>query len=548
MKLIIIGLDGADWKIMQPLLDEGLLPNLAQLMHEGVYGNLVSTTPPLTPCAWTTLLTGVNPGKHGIFDFVHFTCGEEPSLTGGGRRKVPLIWHQLNEQELSVGSFNVPFTYPPEAIDGYMVAGMDAPHFGPEMARPPEVFDALRDEIGEYSLQPGQELHARVNPRGENIADHVNQAAAAAGLLLDRYPTDVFMMVFTVTDFVQHGFLGDRRLVSVTGQVFEDMIAHTYRLVDAAIGDLLGRYRTPKTNVLVLSDHGSAAFKRLVNLDAFFVQEGLMTLTGQKAGLQEKLFGLGYRVKQLLPEGVLQRLRGSARSMRDSLKKDLPARSIDWEHTVAVPMTSLGMIRLNVAGRDKAGIIEPGEEYEATCRAVSDIALSLRDPARENAPVFREVRRAVDIYHGPEADKGPDLVAIRADEHYHIVSPRSFGEKALNALRPVLTDADPTYTGTHTDTGILIASGPQIGQYELADSPGLVDIAPTILHLLGLPVPSYMDGNVIPALFDAQWLEGHPVLQRDEVPAAAQSDEFDEGYNEEEEAQVEKRLRDLGYL
>ena len=211
-RLIIVGVDGGDWDVIAPYLAKGMLPTLARLMDRGAWGPLQSTTPPLTPCAWTTLLTGVNAGKHGIFDFVRFSCGDErPELVFGGSRQAPLVWELLNQAGLTTGSFNVPFTYPPQAIEGYTIAGMDAPHFGPDMAAPPEVFEEVRRHVGDYSLQPGQELHARLKPRGENIADHVEKKHAAAALLLDRHPTDVFMMVFNVTDFVQHGFIGNRR-------------------------------------------------------------------------------------------------------------------------------------------------------------------------------------------------------------------------------------------------------------------------------------------------------------------------------------------------
>ena len=146
-RLVVIGLDGADWQIIAPLIDRGALPNIARLMRDGSHGELLSSFPPHTPCAWTTIFTGVNPGKHGIFTFHTVVPGTYTwKLTRSADRKVRALWEIANAAGLRVGAFNIPMTFPAERIDGYMISGMiGAPAVVPSAFWPRELQDeALR--------------------------------------------------------------------------------------------------------------------------------------------------------------------------------------------------------------------------------------------------------------------------------------------------------------------------------------------------------------------------------------------------------------------
>ena len=553
LRLMIIGLDGADWAILQPYIAAGELPALARLCADGCHGTMRSTVPPVTPCAWTTLFTGVNPGKHGVFDFVRSRCGGEVKLTSAASRKAPTIWQLVNEAGLTWGMLNAPWTYPPDELDGYIISGMGTPRFGPEMASPRSLFAQIQELVGEYAIEPSKELWLRQNPRAENIDDEIAKLTTVAKCLLRERPTDVFMLVFLITDLVQHGFLGNRSLTSVSGEVIEDTILYMYRLVDAAVGEIIAA-GGPEVPVVVLSDHGGAAFERFVNMDAVFRELGLLRLKssgGIGGRLRQWLWKLGYRVKGALPEGMLTRLRGAGQRARKAVvaeQQHVAGLEIDWARTMAVPMPSFGMIRLNVEGRDEAGIITPGAEYETACEEIARALVEYRD-GLDGRPVFSEVMRGRDIYAGPYVAEGPDLVAIPASTRFHLYSPRAFSDKALNALRPAVMKADPTYTGTHSHEGIIIGRGNIFGRGELEEC-GLEDVAPSVLAALGVAIPAYMDGHVVEGLFDGEFTAANPPRYDNGRKLEEQAREQDDvaGYSEEEAAIVEQRLKDLGYL
>src|ERR1700745_805664 len=127
-KIVIIGLDSATGDLIRPWADQGLLPNLRKISENGVSGELESAIPPLTPPAWTSFMTGKNPGKHGIFHFLEPQPGSYAMrYANAGSRRSPTIWQLLSSAGRNVGTVNVPFTYPPEQIQGFQISGMDTP-------------------------------------------------------------------------------------------------------------------------------------------------------------------------------------------------------------------------------------------------------------------------------------------------------------------------------------------------------------------------------------------------------------------------------------
>lgn len=550
-KLMIIGLDGADWDIIDPFLQQGKLPVLKELIKNGTHGPMHSTIPPVTPCAWTTAYTGVNPGRHGIYDFVDFYCGStQIPLTSGGQRRCPTFMQICSEAGLSVGVLNAPWTYPPDDVDGYVVSGMDTPEFGPQIAGPQEVYREIVDLVGEYELEPVKHLWYRDNARVEDIDDETQKLKEVALSLIANRPTDIFMMVFTITDQVQHGFVGNRKLQSVTGTVYEDVVLHVYECVDVALGEIL-QAAGDDVPVLLVSDHGGAAFERLVSFDAVLKELGFLALDNQQRGIRSRLkralWGLGYRVKSVIPDPFLNLIRKSAAGARDAISSDLQVPGVDWANTKAIPMPSYGMIRVNVKGRDPAGIVEAGAEYEATCDEIADALLQYRDPLDGEA-VFKEVFRARDIYDGPHISGAPDLVAMRSSTRFHMFSPISVEEKTLNALKPPITPRDPTYTGTHAPEGIFVASGPGFASGGQTGDLHLQDFAPTVLAALGVPIPKYMDGQIIKKAFkDGFFAEKEPEYTDTQIFAES-PDEARTTYTEEESKAVQERLRNLGYF
>src|SRR5437899_5513091 len=148
-KVVIIGLDAATWTLIRPWMAEGSMPNWAKLIKAGVSGTLESILPPITPPAWTSFMTGKNPGKHGIFHFVETEHGGYAmNYANATSRRSPTVWKLLNNAGYSVGTMNIPFTYPPEPLDGFQIAGMGTPSENSPFVHPPSLRQGLANDLG----------------------------------------------------------------------------------------------------------------------------------------------------------------------------------------------------------------------------------------------------------------------------------------------------------------------------------------------------------------------------------------------------------------
>src|SRR5512137_1814263 len=202
-KLLIIGLDGATFDLIKPWAAEGKLPTLARLMHDGVTGDLESTLPPVTSPAWPTFMTGKNPGKHGVFDFIRPRAGTF-DMVNASQIHGKLLWEILSEAGYSCGVLNVPITYPPRKVNGYLVPGLLSPDQG-KTTWPPDFLKPYEAELGPYRLTP------RVSYKAGNedtfiadLADLIDAQARYALRLMRDHPTDFTMVHFLATDNGQH--------------------------------------------------------------------------------------------------------------------------------------------------------------------------------------------------------------------------------------------------------------------------------------------------------------------------------------------------------
>src|SRR5215475_14990270 len=285
-KVVIIGLDAATWTLIRPWMAEGGMPNLAKLMKEGVSGPLQSILPPITPPAWTSFMTGKNPGKHGVFHFIE-TAPESYAMNyaNGGSRRSPTVWKILNAAGFSVGTMNIPFTYPPEALDGFQISGLDTPSATSQFVYPASLKRELVNHLGKIShdlrfLGNMSTDHRRAQVLAE--MERIDQQWAAVALyLLERHPQDVMMFVFMSIDTVQHyfwqymdrnHFIHDPKLAPKFG----DAVRKVYERLDAATGEIIERL-SDETGVFVVSDHGGGpVVERTIYLNRYLAQLGLL--------------------------------------------------------------------------------------------------------------------------------------------------------------------------------------------------------------------------------------------------------------------------------
>src|SRR5256886_3526753 len=264
-KVVIIGLDAATWTLIRPWMAEGGMPNLAKLMKEGVSGAFRSILPPITPPAWTSFMTGKNPGKHGVFHFIE-TAADSYAMNyaNGGSRRSPTVWKLLNAAGLSVGTMNIPFTYPPEPLDGFQISGLDTPSESSPFIHPPSLRQELEDHMVKISHDIRYLGFMSTHERRDQVLAEMEkidqQWAAAALYLLENHPQDVMMFVFMSIDTVQHYFWQymDRSHFLYDPKAeprFGNAVRKVYERLDAVTGRIIEKL-PDDTTVFVVSDHG----------------------------------------------------------------------------------------------------------------------------------------------------------------------------------------------------------------------------------------------------------------------------------------------------
>jgi predicted AlkP superfamily phosphohydrolase/phosphomutase len=563
-RLLIIGLDAATLDLIGPWLAQGKLPTLAALMKNGAWGRLASIVPPITPPAWTSFMTGKNPGKHGIFHFLEARPGTyELSYLNGASRRAKTVWRMLSDAGYSVGTMNIPFTYPPEHLNGFQISGMDTPSDKSPFVYPAELHAELVDLLGRFELDIRYLGYMSTDVRRERVLAEMEkldrQWLSATLYLMEQHPVEVMMCTFMSIDTVQHYFwhyMDPSHYLHNPAAVerFGDAILRVYERLDDAVRQLLQKV-CKDTSILVVSDHGGGPTSdRVVYLNRYLAQLGLLHYCKDERSALRKL-------TQTIVRGSYTWLRGTLGSRQKSyLARTLPAlrkwfeaaftsfSAIDWSRTKAYcseVLASPPSIWINVKGVKPCGIVEQ-HEYEPLVKLITEKLKELKDP-RNNEPIIKRILRRDEIFHGPYANEAADLV-LDWWETSHFSTRPSFPEDTLKPAVEIherRPSTESEWGGTHRRDGILIAHGEPFKKGSEIHGARLIDMAPTILHLLGQPVPEDMDGRVLEELFEPAFITRNPVKVR-------ASEVFDGGrgrdYTDEEAAVVEERLKALGYI
>ncbi len=543
-RLIIFGLDGATFDLIRPWTEARYLPTLRDLMQRGISGDLASTLPPLTATAWPSFMTGKQPGRHGVFDFFRPTTGE---LVFADSTQIDGRWwaEDLSDAGLSVGLLNVPLTHPPRPINGYVIPGTPAPDDG-HTTYPPDLLTPYEDELGVYRLaprrayRPGHE--AELIDALHNLIDL--QTRYALRLMNDR-PTDVVMLHFLATDSAQHALwkfqdathpLYRADQADRFGVALRDIFAH----VDRSLAQILA-LASPETNVIIMSDHGFGPLRRTVNINNYFIEHGLLALRRDRSTrLRAWLFT--HDVDLSLPYKVLRRLRLEGRlgkwghvARNWSQRKLLTFADVDWARTVAYSWGHIGQVYINLKGRAPHGCVEPAD-YARVRDRVSDVLRAWRDPL-DGQPLIDAIIPREATARGPHLTEGPDLHVIM-DGYRTIAYPLFAADGRVFARRV------PGDSGSHRGNGILIACGHDLACSGHIGGAHLVDLAPTILHLLDVPLPLDYDGRVLGEAL-APEIATQPIRYGGDNNLSKHSAR---ALSANDHRLVEDRLRALGYL
>jgi predicted AlkP superfamily phosphohydrolase/phosphomutase len=530
-RTMLIGLDGATFSILDPLMENGTMPFLKSLVANGARGELLSTSNPLTPQAWTSLMTGRSPGHHGILDFVKFQEREHgPYLTITDSRdlRCETIWSIATRNNRTVTSLNFYGMFPPQPVNGYTISGFVPWRHLKDATYPPDLYESLKklptfdsrqlamDLDSEKKCIQGMpdeqyedwiKLHIRRERRWFEILEY----------LASTDPTDLTAIVFDGVDKIQHlcwRFI-DERLFPAAPTAWErkiqDLCLAYFRQIDnfiSRIVDLAG----PDARVLLASDHGFGTSTEIFYVNVWLQQHGYLKWTDETA--QDE----------------------AERLTADRLKSHISL--IDWSQTkaYAVSPSSNGIFIRRKEQHNGCGI--PDSEYESFRGQLCESLSAFTDPAT-GVPIVSGITPREVAYPGSEMNLAPDLLLTLRDGGFVSI---------LNADTPLKQRSQPA--GTHRPEGIFIAAGNGIQRGQTGLQFSILDIAPTLLYSLGLTIPQSLEGATLTSIFEPSFLQSHPICIDGMEYSAGRTNEPSHQTAEKDMGQDEiaEKLKLLGYL
>ncbi len=525
------------------------MPNLAKLLADGVGGRLRSTIPPVSASAWASFSTGSNPGQHGLVDFTYpEKDGYRIMVSNGRTRSAPSLWEIVGKAGGQTGVVSLPMTYPPQPLEGFMLCSFLTPSADVEYTYPPALKDEVTQKTGQFPL------HMSEKGRGSDPARFVRACkqmeidrVQAVKYLLQTKPWDLFIYVMETTDNLQHEvwhLLDKSHPMHDAAQAAEVVpeILDYYETVDRLLGELLALVPDDALTV-VLSDHGFGPFHKFFHINNWLAANGWLKFKRMPLSLLKRLaFKLGVTPINALKWLTLLRLSGMRKNVKRGRgggmlrKVFLSFNDVDWARTRAFSVGNFGQVYLNVQGQRPFGAVSPAD-YEKLRDEIAQAALRLIDP--KDGQVVHQVYKREEVFHGVSAERLPDLV-LHTDRAKFV----SFGHADFGSNK--ITEPSTGQTGHHHMIGVMGLKGPGVKVGLELEEASLMDLAPTILHYMGLPVPDHMDGKVLTQAFTDVFNADNPVQF---VESDLTSDDHDDlVYGAEEEALVMEKLRGMGYV
>ena len=482
-KAIVIGLDGATWELLRILLDKGLLPSLQGIVRDGIESTLSSTLPPASAPAWTSLVTGRNPGKHGIYDFLKYENGHEAGVVTSKDIRCPTFYEMMSEHNLKTVLINLPVSYPPKDMKGIIVGDWMAPKV---YAYPESASSYINNYRQMYKVQEDGRKGIF------DVLDLEERRFEVAKNVFLNEDWDLFFVIFSGTDWLSHRFFPDMKQGNGVGE----LARRVFILVDSAIGWFI-ESMDQDTMLLVISEHGFHTYEGSFRINSWLEKQGWLT-----RGKSEKSRGsnrlnsgakdggiLNRGNKIVVPERILEmitrfpRIAKWARRIQNIAGKRLnstPEWAIDIDDSQAFVPSVYGCgVHINR---------ELVTEVDHINKLTDDIIRKMRDVRDEkDEKVFDIVERGEDFYTGDGSSGAPDIVFWQNDKWW------------IDRSLPLSENNDNFFIkrsiSSHHPKGVFLAYGSGIGENGGLSAVDIYDIAPTLLYYFGLTIPKEMDGR-----------------------------------------------------
>jgi len=480
-KTLIIGWDGAPYDKISAWVREGHLKNLKKLISSGTFGPLKTTELTISSCAWTTMVTGKNPGKHGIYDFfgtkfLGDSYFREPINSKWRRSKT--FWHYMNKYGYRVGVVNIPVTYPAEKINGFIVSGMLAPSVNsPGFTYPPNLLKNY-PRIREYRIDIEGAKHLDREKFIYEINKTIEERYNLFKYLLKNEDVDLFFGVFTSGDRFSHymwhffdPYHPYRKNESNNDiKKYENSLLELYKKLDEYLGDLIDIFGAD--NTMVVSDHGFASVYKYFEFNKWLKQKGYLAFKPKEKWEP-------FKHEKLNPKRIY--IYGK----------------VDWNKTVAYMIGKRGTVYINLKGREPKGIVEKNEYEDIVEELIREIK-NIRDPETGEIIVEDALPRD-EIFFGPYLNEAPDIIIFFKDKYAsigYIIDLESDNLFLINDNPELELEM-----GVERYDGIFLSYGSDYKKGRIKDA-WIGDIAPTILHTYGIPKPADMDGKILDIFYD----------------------------------------------
>ncbi len=555
-KVFILGIDGGTLELVKPWAKQGKLPTFAKIMENGVYGELMSTIQPISAASWSSFATGKNPGKHGILDFVKSSpYNYDVEFVNAHTRSGKTLWKILSEHDFTVGVMNVPVTFPPETVNGFLTAGMLSPSLGSSFTFPDNLYREIKQNIGEYIIDVDVSGFSGRDKRDiflAKVMEMMDNRRATMKYLYDKHKPEFFCIAFVATDRISHNFWkymdADTPLSISTAEreKYGDAILNVYIKIDDILEEVLSMLDDEST-LFIVSDHGFGPVHKTVSVHRWLQQQGFMKMKGSFLGLEKSVDTFIRRIQEGMPVGLKGFVKKWIPSAANTAASRASYSGIDWSQTSAYPVGHFSDIFINVKGRQPEGIVEWGKKYESLRDVITEKLYTFTDPdTGEN--LVEKVYKREELYCGEYLEEMPDLIiGWKGYKYLRMFNfPPSDDESVIWTIPPTLSLLWDR-TGGHRPNGIFMTMGPNIKSGVEIQNANIMDIAPTALYQMNVPVPDDMDGVILTDIFDEEYLRLHPTQMKEtEKSDDAESDEY--SFSEDDHQKIEKRLKDLGYL
>jgi predicted AlkP superfamily phosphohydrolase/phosphomutase len=541
-RVMVIGLDGATWELLDGFMERGLMPRLSSLCQQGAKGELNTVVPPMTATAWTSFVTGKGPGKHGVYDWTEPMANSyvyEP--VDSTRIKANTILEIASDHGCRVSSVNLPLTFPCRKINGVAVSGMLTPSVETAgFTWPPDFVDELME------ISPGYEIDTHLTeafddvlPFCDRLERLINKRSVLVKELLKREDWDLHVTVWVEMDRLQHciwHFIDpDHENFDPEGaEKYAQRILEIYTLLDDQIGMMVDN-KGEDCDIIFISDHGFGQCRNKVFLNTWLAEKGFLKfkdssdVRGRMNSIRGAMDKLGVDTRKIVDiakkfgaDGILSR-QGAALSRF--------AAGIDWDNTVAF-CHGTNSVRINLEGREPMGSVSEAD-YSKVGEELREALLAMRDT--NGQAVITNVQLRDELYFGTEVDRASDVVITEHDTSVWFYY--SEGE-----IPDQLFENSGWASGNHKPNGIFLGVGPT---FESCDVMGadIIDIAPTVLAIMGLPIPDDMDGSVLYSALTRDCLDPIRYTEADEFTGDSSG-----GFSDKQRGEIEERLRGLGYL